>query len=180
MIRSGYDYGPIITLSSLLQPFTELTKKNAPESAFFSQFSELLLLQEAVRTNVGTSLYDINLPLCLFTDACTTGIGGALVQPRFPENRKLGYRIIAVHSKKLNSTQLKWSTFEKECFAVVYYLGFWRVYCGSVFVEVYSDHQPLRWIFRQILSDKTNSRVSRWLITLMGFSLEVFLLSRKT
>src|SRR3990167_10306764 len=28
-------------LSSLLQPFTELTKKNAPESAFFSQFRSL-------------------------------------------------------------------------------------------------------------------------------------------
>ena len=85
----------------------------------FTQFNKLYKLSKDLFLQPG-------FPIFLQTDASNYGIGAYLFQKlQNPNTLKLEERPIAFLSKTLNKTQLKWSTYEKEAYAIYHSLMKW-------------------------------------------------------
>lgn len=80
-------------------------------------------------------------------------------------------KIIAYASKSLNETEKKYSTTEKEAYAVVWAVRYFRHYLGGrkKFI-LYTDHSALRFILN---NDKPSAKVCRWGAALLGYNFEV-------
>jgi len=88
------------------------------------------------------SHFDPNKKTFLTMDACNTQVSGVLSQLHFIDNKWIP-RPIRFVSKKLSTAQMKWSTFDKELYAIV--IGVkknYRYLYGHPFT-VFTDHRPL-------------------------------------
>ena len=83
-------------------------------------------------------------------DASGVGIGGVLSQEGHP---------IAYFSEKLNDARLKYFTYDKEFYAIVQALWYWRYYLLPQEFMLYSDHEALRFLNSQ---KKLNSHHASW------------------
>ena len=83
-------------------------------------------------------------------DASGVGIGGVLSQGGHP---------IAFFSEKLNEAKKKYTTYDREFYAVVQALRYWRHYLLPKEFVLYSDHQALQYINSQ---KKLNHRHAKW------------------
>ena len=101
---------------------------------------------------------DFSKEFILFTDASNFGIGAVLSQIQNDEEV-----VIAYYSKHLNEREVKFSTIEKEAFAVVEAIKRFRQYLQDEPFVIISDHRPLQWL--QSLKDETG-RLGRWAIRL--------------
>ena len=57
--------------------------------------------------------------------------------------------VIAYTSKHLNDREAKWSTTEKECFAIVHAIDVFRTYLYGRKFTVFTDHRPLEWLMEK-------------------------------
>ena len=97
----------------------------------------------------------------VFEVACDTsgvGIGGVLSQEGHP---------IAFFSEKLNDAKRRYSTYDKEFYAIVQSLRFWRFYLLPTEFVLFSDHQALRYLNSQ---KKLNARHAKWVEFLNEYS----------
>ncbi|GFY33088.1 3'-5' RNA helicase YTHDC2 [Trichonephila clavipes] len=95
------------------------------------------------------------LPLSLCTDASDFAVGAVLQQL---ENER--WKPIAFYSKKLNETQTRYSTYDRELLGI--YLSvkhFKHLLEGNDFV-IYTDHKPLTFAFKQ-KNEKASPRQQR-------------------
>ncbi|GFW99422.1 transposon Tf2-9 polyprotein [Trichonephila clavipes] len=107
------------------------------------------------------------LPLSLCTDASDFAVGAVLQQL---ENG--GWKPIAFYSKKLNETQTRYSTYDRELLGV--YLSvkhFKHLLEGNDFV-IYTDHKPLTFAFKQ-KNEKASPRQQRQLQYISEFSCNI-------
>ncbi|GJV59156.1 RNA-directed DNA polymerase [Tanacetum coccineum] len=91
-------------------------------------------------------------------DASRVGIGGVLTQNQRP---------IAFFSEKLNDTRRKYSTYDKEFYAIVHSLDTWRHFLLSNEFVLFSDHEALKFINGQ---HKMKSRHAKWVKFIQAFS----------
>ncbi|GJV25674.1 RNA-directed DNA polymerase, partial [Tanacetum coccineum] len=91
-------------------------------------------------------------------DASGLGIGGVLSQNQRP---------IAFFNEKLNDTRRKYSTYDKEFYAIVHSLDTWRHYLLSNEFVLFSDHEALKFINGQ---HKLKSRHAKWVEFIQAFS----------
>jgi hypothetical protein len=91
-------------------------------------------------------------------DASGSGIGGVLSQDGRP---------IAFFSEKLSEAKQKFSTYDKEFYAIVRSLEYWRHYLIHAEFILFSDHQALKYIQGQL---KINPRHAKWVEFLQEFS----------
>ncbi|GKA17093.1 RNA-directed DNA polymerase [Tanacetum coccineum] len=91
-------------------------------------------------------------------DASGVGIGGVLSQNQRP---------IAFFSEKLNDARRKYSTYDKEFYAIVRSLDTWRHYLLSNEFVLFSDHEALKFINGQ---HKLKSRHAKWVEFIQAFS----------
>ncbi|GFX98998.1 hypothetical protein TNCV_4301731 [Trichonephila clavipes] len=107
------------------------------------------------------------LPLSLCTDASDFAVGAVLQQL---ENK--GWKPIAFYSKKLNETQTRYSTYDRELLGI--YLSvkhFKHLPEGNDFV-IYTDHKPLIFAFKQ-KNEKAPPRQQRELQYISEFSCNI-------
>ena len=83
-------------------------------------------------------------------DASGIAIGAVLSQDNMP---------VAYFSEKLNDTKEKYSTYDKEFYAVIQALKKWRHYLIPKEFVLYSDNQALQFITRQ---ENLNQRHAKW------------------
>ncbi|GJV96511.1 putative CCCH-type zinc finger family protein [Tanacetum coccineum] len=91
-------------------------------------------------------------------DASVVGIGGVLSQNQ---------RSIAFFSEKLNDARRKYSTYDKEFYAIVRSLDTWRHYLLSNEFVMFSDHEALKFINGQ---HKLKPRHAKWVEFIKDFS----------
>ncbi|GKB01683.1 reverse transcriptase domain-containing protein [Tanacetum coccineum] len=91
-------------------------------------------------------------------DASGLGIGGVLSQNQKP---------IAFFSEKFNEARRKYSTFDKEFYAIVRSLEYWRHYLLSNEFILFSDHEALKYINGQ---HKLKPRHAKWVEFLQAYS----------
>ena len=80
-------------------------------------------------------------------------------------------RPVTFFSKKLSSAQRNYSTYERECLAVVAALQHFRVYLLGRPFRLQTDHRALKWLFSK--EPKASARVSGWIATLMEYPVVV-------
>jgi hypothetical protein len=91
-------------------------------------------------------------------DASGIAIGAFLSQ----DNRSFAY-----FSEKLNETKIKYSTYDKEFYAIIQALKKWRHYLIPQEFVLYSDNQALQFITRQ---EKLNQRHAKWIEFMKNFT----------
>jgi hypothetical protein len=76
-------------------------------------------------------------------------------------------RLVAYFSEKMNDTKNKYSTYEKELYAVIQDLKKWRHYLIPKEFVLYSDNQALQFITRQ---EKLNEKHTKWVEFMQNFT----------
>ena len=126
------------------------------------QYHAFNLLKQAISEPPVLRLPQSNLPYSLDTDACQHQIGCALMQTH-PDGMRYP---IGFWSRSLSPAERNYSVSEKECLAVIWAIQLLRPYLERTHFEVYTDHQPLRWLLS--LTD-VNGRLARWRLLLQEF-----------
>ena len=85
-------------------------------------------------------LQDFSKAFEVSCDASGVGIGGVLSQKGHP---------IAYFSEKLSDGRLKYFTYDKEFYAVIQSLKYWRHYLLPQEFVLYSDHETLQFLNSQ-------------------------------
>lgn len=151
--------------ATIAKPLTDLTKKNVPfvwsdaQNKAFNQLKSYLTNRETL------ALYDPSKPHEVHTDASAIGLAGILIQVE-----EDGKRPVAYFSRKTNSVEHTYHSYELETLAVVESVERFRVYVlGKPFIVV-TDCESLR-----TSSTKKNliPRVARWWLRLQEFDFEV-------
>ena len=118
-----------------------------------------LEVKESVRRCPKLFFMDDNAPVYLHTDASDYGIGGYVFQiidgKEYP---------IAFMSKTLSVDEIKWSTIEKECYAIVYALRKFEYLLVNRHFTLRTDHENLTYV-----NDPPSPKVRRWKLAIQEF-----------
>ena len=118
----------------------------------------------AVKDKVNTCpklfFMDEHSPIHLHTDASDYGIGAFLFQQR--ENTRVP---IAFVSKSLSEQQQRWSTYEKECYAIIYAINKLDYLLRDKHFNLKTDHKNLTY-----MNTSTSAKVLRWKLFLQEFN----------
>ena len=152
--------------AEMAEPLFQLTRKDKVWEWTQTENQAFERLKETLVSNQIMAHPNSQKPYILYTDACDYAIGGILCQ----EDEEGIERPIQYVSAQLTSTQRRWATVEKECWAVVYCLDKLRCYLlGSEFV-VFTDHKPLLSLFT---SQMKNTKIQRWGILFEEFGAKI-------
>jgi hypothetical protein len=99
-------------------------------------------------------------PVFVHTDASDFGIGAYLYQVIDGKETP-----IAFISKTLNTTERKWSTIEKEAYAIFYSLTKWEHYLRDIKFTLRTDHKNLTYIKLE-----HKQKVQRWKLAIQQYS----------
>jgi transposase InsO family protein len=99
-------------------------------------------------------------PFILQTDASAGGLGAILQQDG---------HVIAYASRVLNKAECNYSVIQRECLAAVYGMKQFRHYLLGRPFELWTDHEPLKWLANQ----KLEGMLGRWALALQEYSFTV-------
>ena len=105
-----------------------------------------------------------NAPIVVTTDASSTAVGGVLEQIVNGHHQPLSF-----FSKKLRSSELKYSTFDRELLAIYLSLRHFKHFLEGVTFKVRTDHRPLITAIDKKI-DAFSSRQQRQLSAISEFS----------
>ena len=152
--------------SQLAKPLTDLTKAKVAWSWGDPQEKSFNALKVAIATAPILRLPDFERQFVITTDASDVAIGAILEQ-----DFGSGLQPIAFSSRKLNSTEIRYSAYERELLGIVWAIGQWKHYFqGRHPIVIQTDHAPLRHLPNQT---SVNSRVWRWLAVLQGYDVDI-------
>ena len=118
---------------------------------------------------------DFKKPFIIKTDASLTAIGYVLTQ-KVEEKEK----VISYGSKKLNRTQQRWATYDREFFAIIAGIRANAHYLRHAHFTVVTDHRPLL-AWRKVDSKKDpTGRRTRWAIELDNYEFDIVYKKGKT
>jgi hypothetical protein len=143
--------------STIITPITDCMKQgefkwSKAATRAFEEVKRKMTKAPVMRLPDFTKLFEVEC------DASGVGIGGVLNQEHHP---------IAYFSEKLNDAKLKYSTYDKEFYAVVQALRHWCHYLLPKEFVIYSDHDALRHLNSQ---KKLNFRHASWVEYLQRYS----------
>lgn len=107
---------------------------------------------------------DLSLPWILRTDASDKAVGAVLAQV----NSDKQIQPLAYVSEKLSESAKKWSTIEKEAYAIVYAIRKLESYLKGKEFVLQCDHANLQWIEKSKVD-----KIIRWCLYLQSFKFEI-------
>lgn len=123
-----------------------------------------MYLKHALSNPPVVSFPDFTLPFSLYTDASSTAIGSVLAQKQGQQEK-----VIAYVSHALTKAERKWSTYDRELWAIVWAVRHFRHYLYKQPFVIVTDHKPLLGLQKiPIDSDRTGRR-ARWALELDPF-----------
>ena len=143
--------------SSLAAPLTDLLKStrfelSASANRAFQQIKVAFTTAPVLRLPNFDKLFDVA------TDASGLGIGAVLSQELHP---------VSFFSEKLSDVKSRYSNYDRELYAVVQALKFWRHYLLHREFTLYSYHEALQFLHTQ---QKLSAQHGRWVETLQDYS----------
>eukprot|EP01018_Ginkgo_biloba_P018965 Gb_14600 [translate_table: standard] len=155
--RDGLKMDQEKNFSLIAAPMTECIKGKVFQWMTAAQRSFELLKKKILEVPV-LSLPNFDKVFEVECDASGVGIGAALSQ----EGRSVAY-----FSEKLNGARRKYSVYDKEFYALVQALKYWRHYLLPKEFVVFTDHQALKFINSKA---KLNARHAKWVETLQSYT----------
>eukprot|EP01018_Ginkgo_biloba_P009586 Gb_00245 [translate_table: standard] len=157
MSRDGLKMDREKNFSMIAAPMIECIKGKIFEWKNVAQQSFELLKKKMLEAPV-LSLPNFDKVFEVECDASKVRIGAVLSQEGRP---------VAYFSEKLSDTRQKYSTYDKEFYALVQALKYWRHYLFPREFVVFTDHQALKFINSQT---KLNVRHAKWVESLQSYT----------
>jgi hypothetical protein len=157
-------------LADLTQPLNAMLegyeKKTSKKTIIWTeeQQTQFRACQQAV---VGCrKLYyeQAGLPIRVYTDASDYGIRAYLCQVN-DDGTEVPIEFI---SKTLTKAERKWSTYEKEAYAIFYALRKWESHLRDVKFTLFTDHKNLTY-----LAKDPNAKVMRWRLGVQDYDFDI-------
>ena len=152
--------------SKIAEPLIQLTKKYARFKWTEECQKAFDFLKDSLTVVPFLAYPDTNKPYVLYTDASNTCIGACLTQKTDQGEEKPIYFL----SHKLSPTQTRWSTIEKEGFAIHYALQKLDHYLHNAQFIIKTDHRPLKYILD---SPMQNKKIQLWALSIAGYNCKV-------
>ena len=137
--------------SSIVAPITEVIKKDVEFKWGEEQEKTFQFIKEKLTHAPLLALHNFGKTFEVECDASGLGIGAVLMQEGRP---------IAYISEKLSGVVLKYSTYDKELYALVRALETWQHYLWPKEFVIHTDHESLKHLKGQ---HKLNKRHARWM-----------------
>lgn len=122
-----------------------------------------VLIKEAINNCPTLSFMHETAPVYLHTDASDYGIGAYLFQLVDGVEQP-----VAFMSKSLSERESKWSTPEKECYAIYYSLVKFEYLLRDINFCIRTDHKNLTY-----LNNSANEKVNRWKLKIQNYSFDI-------
>jgi hypothetical protein len=145
-----------------------LTKKHQANAIRFNndQRAAFLELKKQLCNTVVLYTPRSDRPYIIRTDASDYAIGASLSQLD-DEGRE---HPVAFASSKLTDVQTRWSTIEKEAYAVVFALRKFDVNVFGCHIDLFTDHNPLQYL---VTCAPNSAKLTRWALSLSRYDITV-------
>ena len=165
---TGYYRQFVRDYSKIAQPLTELTRDGVPWAWNKEHQSAFDELQRILVSNQVMNYPDFSKQFCIKSDASLSAIGYVLTQ-EFDGKEK----VISYGSKKLSPPQRRWSTYDREFFALLCGVRANSHYLRHAPFIAVTDHRPLlAWRKVDPKKDPTGRR-TRWAIELDTYEFDL-------
>jgi len=164
----GYYREYIPQFANLAKPLTDLTSKRTPNVLEWGEEQESAFqgLKGRLCDSHVLRIPLLGVPFSLHTDASGIAVGATLGQ----KDASGVEHPLAFISQKLTETQCRWSTIEREAYAIVWALGRFRDLILGSHITIFCDHNPLQYIRE---SAPKSAKLLRWSLALAEFDLEL-------
>ena len=165
----NYYRAHIPRFAQVAEPLTDLLAKDQPfvwgkaQQEAFDELKRLLLMGTAC------SFPDFERDFILKTDASDTTVGAVLSQ-RDDRNQDV---MVACASQKLNESERRWATYDKEFWGVVWGIRQFSHYLRYRKFILYTDHQPLLSCQSVDTSKDANGKRTRWSLELASYEMDI-------
>ena len=164
----GYYRKFIKQFSAIARPLHNLTKKNSPFVWEPTHTQAVNTLKQIVSSPPCLLIFDPSRPTFLTTDASSYAIGAVLSQTQNDKDHP-----IAFISKTLTDAEQHYTNWEKELFAVVWAVKYFRPYLLSISFTIRSDNKPSLQLLQNHALNITataSNRVIRWIHALQSYN----------
>lgn len=145
-------------------PLHALTEKNAPFHWTVQCQDAFTYLKHALTNPPVVAFPDFTLPFFLYTDASCSAIGAVLAQRQGHQEK-----VIAYASHVLTKAERKWSTYDRELWAIVWAVRHFRHYLYKQPFVIVTDHKPLLGLRKIPIDNDRTGRRARWALELDPF-----------
>lgn len=168
----GYYRKFIPDFARLTKPLTQCLKKGS-KITLDENYTNCFEKCKTLLTNDPILQYpDFEKEFLLTTDASNLAIGAVLSQGPVGSDKPISYA-----SRTLNSSEINYSTIEKELLAIVWATKYFRPYLFGRKFKILTDHKPLQWVMNL---KEPNSRLTRWRLKLSEYDFTVVYKQGKT
>lgn len=159
----GYYRKFIPDFARITKPMTQCLKKGSKITFNDANYVNCFEKCKTLLTNDPILQYpDFDKDFILTTDASNFAIGAVLSQGVIGSDKPIAYA-----SRTLNSSEINYSTIEKELLAIVWATKYFRPYLFGRKFKVVTDHKPLQWVMNL---KEPNSRLTRWRLKLSEYN----------
>ena len=131
--------------AEIMEPIVALTKKYARFTWTEEAQKAFEYMKESLTVIPQLAYPDPAHRFILYTDTSDTAIGSCLVQEH-EEDEEVYEKLLYFLSHKLSPTQCRWSTVEKEAWAIHHSLEKLNSWISCSQILVRTDHQPLKYL----------------------------------
>ncbi len=160
-------------------PLTKLTRKNEKWVWGDEQRDAFRCIKNCLVSKPILGYPDFSRDFIIYTDASGYGIGAVLAQMQRPPHSSGNDLevVIAYSSKHLNDREAKWSTTEKEAYAIIHAINVFKPYLYGRKFTVVTDHRPLEWLMSK---KEPAGRLARWALKIQEYDINIGYRSGKT
>lgn len=159
----GYYRKFIPDFARITKPMTQCLKKGSKITYEDTKYIACFEKCKSLLTNDPILQYpDFTKDFVLTTDASNFAIGAVLSQGPIGNDKPIAYA-----SRTLNSSEINYSTIEKELLAIVWATKYFRPYLFGRKFKIVTDHRPLQWVMSL---KEPGSRLTRWRLKLSEFN----------
>lgn len=164
---AGFYQRFIANYSHIVAPISDLLKKGKSKFGWTEQADQALLqLKSALTSPPILANPNFSLPFAIETDSSDLAVGAVLIQIIEGERRCIAY-----FSKKLSTTQRKYSATERECLAMLMAIENFRHFVEATKFTIITDAMSLTFLKSMSIHSKS-PRIARWAMKIQGFDIE--------
>lgn len=158
-------------MSTIATSLYHLLKKDVPFVWNANCQKSFELIKERLVSAPVLAHYKPELPLRLYTDSSSYGLGCVLTQKQGDGSEKP----IAFGSRSLNAAELKYSVIDKEALAIIYGIKKFNQYLFGNKFTLITDHKPLLSVFgpKKGLPAYSASRLQRYALLLSAYDFNI-------